>query len=51
MTINDNIMTILIHFIRSGDGLHPKYLKEIIGKMPKDDLRKGTPLNWQHIEK
>jgi pseudaminic acid synthase len=37
--------------IRPGYGMHPKYLKEVIGKVSKEDLEKGTPLSWQHINK
>jgi pseudaminic acid synthase len=40
-----------IRSIRPGYGLHPKYLKEIIGKTAKENLEKGTPLSWQHIKK
>ena len=36
-----------IRSIRPGYGMHPKYLKEIIGKVAKEDLKRGTPL---HIE-
>jgi pseudaminic acid synthase len=39
-----------VRSIRPGYGLHPKYLKEVIGKIPKEDLERGTPLNWQHIK-
>lgn len=34
-----------VRSIRPGYGLHPKYLKEILGKVAKEDLEKGTPLN------
>jgi pseudaminic acid synthase len=40
-----------VRSIRPGYGLHPKYLKEIIGKTAKENLEKGTPLSWQHIKK
>lgn len=40
-----------VRSIRPGYGLHPKYLKEVIGKVAKDDLERGTPLNWQNINK
>ena len=33
-----------VRSIRPGFGLHPKYLKEILGKKVKKDLKKGTPL-------
>lgn len=35
-----------IHSIRPGYGLHPKYLKEILGKRTTQDIKKGTPLKW-----
>jgi pseudaminic acid synthase len=34
-----------VRSIRPRYGLHPKYLKEVIGKVAKEDLEKGTPLN------
>jgi len=40
-----------VRSIRPGFGLHPKYLKEVIGKKAKLDIDKGTPFFWQHIEK
>jgi len=40
-----------VRSIRPGYGLHPKYLKKILGKTANENLGKGTPLNWQHIEK
>ncbi len=33
-----------IRSIRPGNGLHPKYLKDIMGKTFSEDLEKGTPL-------
>ncbi len=36
--------------IRPGYGMHPKYLKEIIGKKIRKDVKKGTPVNWELIE-
>lgn len=35
--------------IRPGDGLAPKYLKELLGKKAKRDIKKGTPLSWELI--
>jgi hypothetical protein len=40
-----------VRSIRPGYGLHPKFLKEILGKTASEDLERGTPLNWQHINK
>jgi pseudaminic acid synthase len=39
-----------VRSIRPGYGLHPKHFKEILGKTSKEDLEKGTPLDWQHIK-
>lgn len=39
-----------VRSIRPGYGMHPKYLKEIIGKKVKKDVKKGTPLSWDLIE-
>lgn len=38
-----------IRSIRPGFGLHPKYLKDIIGKKVKKDLKRGTPLELDFI--
>jgi len=34
-----------VRSVRPGYGLHPKYLKDVIGKKAKLSLTKGTPLN------
>ncbi|MEJ5351524.1 MAG: pseudaminic acid synthase [Melioribacteraceae bacterium] len=36
--------------IRPSYGLPPKYLKDVLGKKAKADIKKGTPLNWNLIE-
>lgn len=38
-----------IKSIRPGYGLHPKYYHEILGKIAKQNLKKGTPLNNENI--
>ncbi len=38
-----------IRSIRPGHGLPPKFLKEIVGKKAKADIKKGTPLTWDAI--
>ena len=38
-----------VRSIRPGFGLHPKYLKEILGKKAKQDLNKGTPFKLEFI--
>ncbi len=35
-----------IRIIRPGDGLHPKFYEEILGKTAAQDLAFGTPLSW-----
>ena len=37
--------------IRPGYGLHPKYLKNILGKISGCDIKKGTPLRLKMIKK
>jgi pseudaminic acid synthase len=39
-----------IRSIRPGYGLHPKYLNDILGKIAKKSLEKGTPLSFQLID-
>lgn len=39
-----------VRSIRPGYGLHPKYLKDIIGKSAKNEIKKGTPLSWDLVE-
>lgn len=36
--------------IRPGYGLHPKYLRQVIGKAAKMNLHKGTPLNKSFVD-
>ncbi len=40
-----------IRSIRPSKGLHPKYYKEVLGKIAKCDLKRGTPLLMDHIVK
>lgn len=39
-----------IRIIRPGNGLKPKHFHEVIGKRAKKGLKKGTPLQWEHID-
>jgi len=39
-----------IRSIRPGCGLHPRYLKEIIGHKASKNIKRGTPLNWEHLQ-
>lgn len=40
-----------IRCIRPGDGLAPKYFEEVIGKVAKVNIERGTPLSWKLIVK
>ncbi len=39
-----------VRSIRPGYGLHPKYLKDILGRRAKKDIRRGTPLSWDLVD-
>ena len=39
-----------IRSIRPGVGLHPRYFSQIIGMKARNDINKGTPLDWSLIE-
>jgi len=39
-----------VRSIRPGYGLHPKYLKQILGKKGAIDIKKGTPLSWKLVK-
>ena len=36
--------------IRPGFGLKTKYIKDILGKSAREDIKKGTPMKWNLIE-
>lgn len=36
--------------IRPGYGLHPRHYNEILGKIAKKDIKRGTPVDWSLIE-
>lgn len=38
-----------IRSIRPGYGLHPRYLKDVLGRQARKYIKKGTPLNWNLI--
>lgn len=40
-----------IRSIRPGYGLHPKYLKDILGKEAIQDIDRGIPIKWKFIKK
>ena len=39
-----------IKSIRHGFGLHPKYLRDILGRKARKNIKKGTPLNWSLVD-
>ncbi|RKQ64031.1 pseudaminic acid synthase [Thermovibrio guaymasensis] len=39
-----------VRSVRPAGGLHPRFLKEVIGKKAKVNIKKGTPLNWNMID-
>lgn len=38
-----------VRSIRPGCGLHPRYLKDVLGKKARQDIQRGTPLSWEII--
>ncbi len=40
-----------VRSIRPGAGLHPKFLREVIGKKANADIKKGTPLSWELVSR
>ena len=50
MKKNEVITEENVHSIRPGFGLHPKYLKEILGKKVNKDLKKGTPFELNFVK-
>lgn len=38
-----------VRSIRPGFGLHTRHLDEIIGRFAGQDIKRGAPLNWDHI--
>lgn len=51
MNKDDVISNCNIRSVRPGYGLHPKYLKDIVGKKVNRNLKKGTPLSFDFIIK
>ena len=39
-----------VRSIRPGEGLHTRYLQEVLGRTARTDIRRGTPLGWDHVE-
>ncbi|KZL94099.1 pseudaminic acid synthase [Clostridium magnum DSM 2767] len=39
-----------VRSIRPGFGMHPRYYYDIIGKEAKQNIEKGTPMNWNLVK-
>jgi N-acetylneuraminate synthase len=39
-----------VRSIRPGHGLSPKYFRQILGRSATEDIERGTPLIWDHVE-
>jgi len=39
-----------VRSIRPGYGLHPVFLRDILGKKARVDIRFGTPLHWDLVD-
>ncbi len=39
-----------IRSIRPGSGLEPRHLDSILGKTATQDIERGTPLDWNHVQ-
>jgi pseudaminic acid synthase len=49
MKAGDVLSKVNLRIIRPGYGLSPKYYDELIGKIIKRDVRKGTPFKWDFV--
>ncbi|MEZ4731541.1 MAG: N-acetylneuraminate synthase family protein [Caldilineaceae bacterium] len=38
-----------VRSIRPGHGLHTRYLDAVIGRRARQDVARGTPLDWGHL--
>ncbi len=38
-----------VRSIRPGYGLHPRHLRDVLGKQARRDIERGTPLSWELI--
>ena len=39
-----------VRSIRPGQGIHPRHLKDVVGKKVKKAITRGTPLTWELLE-
>jgi len=40
-----------VRSIRPADGLHPRHLREVIGRRAANDIERGTPVSWELVDK
>ncbi len=38
-----------VRSIRPADGLHTRYLEQVLGRSARCDIPRGTPLDWSHV--
>ena len=38
-----------VRAIRPGQGLHPRHLKDVLGRKAACDIPRGTPLTWDMV--
>jgi pseudaminic acid synthase len=50
INIGDILTSKNVRSIRPGNGLHPKYYFDVLGKKATIILEKGTPLDWKHFD-
>ena len=43
------LTTANVRSIRPGHGLHPRHLKEVLGKRAARGIKRGTPLSWEIV--
>jgi pseudaminic acid synthase len=49
INVNDPFTAENIRSIRPANGLHPRFLHDIIGRHAKQSIKRGTPLRWDYI--
>jgi N-acetylneuraminate synthase len=49
VSVGDRFTEQNLRVIRPGAGLHPRHLPEVLGRCATADLRRGTPLCWDHV--
>jgi pseudaminic acid synthase len=38
-----------VRSIRPGNGMHPRHLQQVLGKIAQRDISRGTPLSWEMV--